>query len=134
MRSRRSMDQIVVALLIAWLASGCQAEADRQSQLRSLIKQNLHFNLHCFCVAVTNETVPEIMKEISDKDIPVLVELLGDKDIGVYVGAQAVLEKYGDAAVPALTEAAKTGASEMRFRAGYAISMIRFNKANGISR
>lgn len=134
MRKRYAIDAFAAVAAVTWAILGCQSQANRESQVRNVIKQNLHFDLHCRCEAVTNATVPGILKEISEKDIPVLISLLGDKDIGVYVGAKAVLEKFSDAAIPALTVTAKAGDPELRGRAAETIDMIKFNKAHGISR
>ena len=73
----------------------------REDVIRKLIKSNLHFSVHCMCRAITDETIPAVLKKISESDIPVLINLLGDADVTKY-GAEKALMFFGESALPEL--------------------------------
>ena len=99
---RRAHFLTLATCLLGVVAMQVLAETSREAELRRIIKSNMHFHMHCMCIAVTNETVPAIRKVVSEADIPALVNLLQDQDTKVVAGASAVLTDFGDAALPAL--------------------------------
>ncbi len=77
------------------------ADKSREDAIRKSVKANLHFSAHCLCRAITNETIPAVLKTVSLSDIPALINLLDDEGVTKY-GAEKVLVSFGDAALPEL--------------------------------
>lgn len=93
-----SLAIFVLGFLFTQIASANELRAD---VIRKLIKSNLHFSVHCLCRAITDETMPAVLKKISESDIPVLINLLGDDDVTKY-GAEKALVFFGETALPEL--------------------------------
>lgn len=98
MKFKLSLNTFVLASFIAQISF---ANESREDVIRKLIKSNLHFSVHCMCRAITDETMPAILKNISESDIPVLINLLGDNDVTKY-GAEQALVFFGEASLPEL--------------------------------
>lgn len=79
----------------------------RYTELRKLIRRNLHFSAH-FTWATNVDTIKEVRPHIDERDIPVLIALLEDKQRAIVYGAEGLLATLGDDAVPALRLAVKS--------------------------
>ncbi|MBC3873081.1 hypothetical protein [Undibacterium flavidum] len=92
---------LITFVLGSFIAQISFANELREDVIRKLIKSNLHFSVHCMCRAITDETMPAVLKKISESDIPVLINLLGDDDVTKY-GAEKALVFFGEASLPEL--------------------------------
>src|SRR5262252_4069158 len=75
---------------------------DRGALIRTTIKRNLHFSLHCWCVGPDERTVRAVTKVAKTNDVPILEALLSDPDDRIADGASLVLAELANRALDAL--------------------------------
>lgn len=121
---------LLVPLFLLSCGGGTGKEGPRYVEIRRLIEKNLHFSAH-LTWAVNADTIAALRREVTEVDIPVLVRLLGDEKSVVATGAALVLESFGEPAVPALEETAKTAKGKAAFRAEQALDNYRIRGKDG---
>jgi hypothetical protein len=95
----------------------------RSAVLRKLIVDNLHFTGH-LAWAVTGETIRDSRKQVTADDVAPLIALLHDERAAVRHGASGLLAVLGEAARPALEEAARSRDHRAASVAGDALRQI----------
>lgn len=114
----------LTALVLSSCGSGGLDQVDpRYSEIRRSIKDNLYLSAH-LVRAVDARTVEAVRKEVTEADIPILVRMLGDEENAVGIGAQHVLEEFGDKALSALQEASHSPDYKVSGKANEAIRTI----------
>ena len=95
----------------------------RYLELRERIRANLPFSAH-FTWAVNTSTVRDVRGSVGEADIPVLIAMLRDERPAIAYGASALLATLGEAARPALEEAAVSPDIDIVLRARDALQGI----------
>src|SRR5215469_2814472 len=88
------MSRALGVLLIAAASTYCgpsPAVSGRKAEIRNIIAKNLHFHIHCWCMAPDDRTVAAVLAVAKDNDIAVLAELLSDPNDSIALGAQGTL-------------------------------------------
>jgi hypothetical protein len=104
---------LVAGCLVTCAACGREDRPlpDRRAELRRLIEENLHFNLHGFHRVVDERTGPGVRPHVTEDDIPILATFLGNSEVPAVIqyGAAAVMVEFGEAARSAFTRAKERG-------------------------
>ncbi len=106
-----------------------RAVSDRYREIADMIDDNLHFSVH-LTWAVTTDTIASVRGEIDATDIPVLVEMLADDRAAIRIGASSLLATLGEAALPALAEAARSPDWKTSMAANDALILIEMCRTN----
>jgi hypothetical protein len=119
------MPTLALAVFLLLLAASL-AHADdavRYGDIRRLINANRHLSGH-LVMAVDARTIKAVRSRISEADLPVLVRMMGDKDYGVASAASGLAATLGEAARPALVEAAHGRDAAIAAQARDALSLL----------
>jgi hypothetical protein len=103
--------------------AGVPAEDARYAAIRKRILANLHWSAH-MVRAVDGRTIKSVRPFVTAADIPLLVRMLGDAEARAGFGATGLLACLGDAAVPALEEAARSREVAVSFNAASALAHL----------
>jgi hypothetical protein len=124
MNTRRRTLSVLAGSLLAGVVRAEEPASDiRYREIRRLIKENLHLSAH-LVRAVDARTVEAVRAQVSEADIPVLAALLHDRENVVGIGAQHVLETFGEKALPVLRQAAESANPRASTKAREAIVAI----------
>jgi hypothetical protein len=100
--------------MAAFVASGlllgrhaCAQTPDdaRAAAIREVVQRNLHYSVHCFCQAYTDETLAAARKNATVADVRALILLLKDPPGPVTFAAHDLLIDYADESLPLLKAA-----------------------------
>jgi hypothetical protein len=82
---------LFIAAAAALRCDSTSAVSGRKGEIRRVIDENLHFHIHCWCLAPDERTVRAVLAVANEGDAEVLGELLSDPKPSVALGAQSVL-------------------------------------------